>query len=217
MNRRLLRLSVAGGLVLGLVVGTSASGVASTSRPAFAAVATSDTTVPKKPVRVGSGVQVDAPKTEQETRGLEALALISFPWRETLPGWRIRFLPARKGYLALTYRVERRIDVFVRPGRSTVALAHDIAHELGHAVDVSYLDDDARARYLEIRRLNESTPWWACDGCTDLQTGAGDFAESFALLVAPKYRFYSRLGNEPSEAQLERVTDEVLNPTLETA
>jgi hypothetical protein len=198
------------GLSLALVAGMPASGVASASRFANAAVAQQSETVPDVRTKVGSGKQVARTETKQEVLGLQALALVSYPWQQALPGWQIRFLPARKGYLAITYRVERRIDVYVRMDRPAVGIAHDIAHELGHAIDVTYLNDETRAEFLAIRNLKSATPWWACDGCTDLQTGAGDFAESFALLVAPRYKFYSRLGVEPSDEELAEIEAAVL-------
>jgi hypothetical protein len=195
-----------------LVVGMSASGVASTSRHAFGfgAVSTAAATAQ----RASSSVNVNAPGdgqvvkqlSREEQAGLKALGMITFGWQEALPGWRIRFLPARKGYLAITFREQRRIDVYVRLDRSTTAVAHDIAHELGHAVDVTYLNDERRAAILEIRQLKPTTNWWACNACTDLQTGAGDFAETFALIAAPRYKFYSELGSEPTPAMLTEVS-----------
>jgi hypothetical protein len=139
------------GLSGALVVGMSASGVASTFQPAVVlnAVRTSQTTP-----AVSSPVSIDAPGdtqvtkklTREEQTGLKALELIKFNWQQSLPGWRVRFLPPRKGYLAITFREQRRIDVYVRADRSTAAIAHDIGHELGHAIDVTYLNVSAAPR-----------------------------------------------------------------------
>jgi hypothetical protein len=195
------------GLTVLQVVGMSTSGVASTSRQAAqASVVAPPTTAPGE---TGAGV-VTRKLTREETVGLQGLDLVTYPWKTMLPGWRIQFLPARKGYLAMTHRVERRIDVYVRSDRTPAGVAHDIAHEIGHAIDVTYLTDENRADFLSIRRLKATTAWWACNSCTDLDTGAGDFAESFALIAAPPFRFYSRLAPSPKQAELERIKVTVL-------
>ncbi len=130
-------------------------------------------------------------------------------WELLLPGWRIEFLPARKGYLGMTYRPERRIEIYVRADRPVDGIAHDIAHEIGHAIDVSLLNDQRRAAYLELRGLAPTTSWWACDSCRDLDTGAGDFAESFAWWAAPRFRFYGVLAPPPPDDVLARMAETV--------
>ncbi len=224
MDRRIAQMSVVLGASLMQVVGMSTSGVASTSRHAAVdAGVFSVSPADRAPVRLSSaqfatakkpkvdpdgtagGTQITKTPTKQEARGQRALDLVSFDWKPALPGWRFRFLAARKGYLAITFREERRIDVFVRMDRSEPAIAHDIAHELGHAVDVTYLNDEDRQEILKIRGLPSTTAWWACNACGDLQTGAGDFAETFAMLFAPRVKFYSELGDEPNEDQLQKI------------
>ncbi len=182
-----------------LAVGMSSSGVAAASRP---------TTT--KAAKIGEGVQISRAPSREDQVGQQALALISYDWRTKLPGWRINFLPPRKGYLALTYRVERRIDVYVRADRAIEGIAHDIAHEIGHALDVTYLNDKTRGRFLELRQLPADTGWWACNSCRDLQTGAGDFAEVFALTAAPRFKFYSELAPLPSDEALAAIVAEVI-------
>lgn len=167
---------------------------------------------PRTNVRLAGGVQAQRPTeplTSEERIGLRALSMVDLRWEELLPGWRIEFRPARRGYLAMTYRVDRRIEVFVRPDRPVPAIARDIAHELGHALDVTLLDDRRRATYLALRGLPASTSWWACDSCRDLRTGAGDFAEAFAWWAAPRYRFYGELAPAPSDAVLEQLATQV--------
>jgi hypothetical protein len=160
-------------------------------------------------VRVASGQQITRAETPEERLGREALALLKFDWRETFPGWRIVFLPSRRGYLGMTYRPERRIEIYVRMDRPVKAIAHDVAHELGHAMDVTYLNADRRAKFLELRGLDVDTPWWACNSCTDLDTGAGDFAETFALWAAPRYKFYGTLAPASNPATLSVMAAEV--------
>jgi hypothetical protein len=83
--------------------------------------------------------------------------------------------------------------------------------------DVMYNSKEKRERYLAIRRLAGDTPWWTCSGCRDLQVGAGDFAETFALLVAPPFRYYGELGSKPDEAMRRRVAEEVLPSDVRSA
>jgi hypothetical protein len=220
--RRFAQLAAIMGLSTVQVVGMSTSGVASTSQHAAAqqfvergvidrAVA-GRTEKPKPKPKIGNATQITQAETKEEQLGAKGLRLVTFDWRTTLPGWTIRFLPARKGFLAMTFREDRRIDVYVRLDRSVGGIAHDIAHELGHAIDVTYLNDPTRddvpkprTSILRIRNLKADTPWWACDACTDLETGAGDFAETFALLYAPRFKFYSELGSEPTLDMLRQI------------
>ncbi len=208
--RRFVQIAAIVGLSTVQVVGMSTSGVASTSQHAAqrATSGNARTEKPKPKPKIAGGAQtISQSETKEEQLGAKALDLVKFDWQRMLPGWKIRFLPARKGFLAMTFREERRIDVYVRMDRGASGTAHDIGHELGHAVDVTYFGDATRDEVLQIRNLKATTPWWACDACTDLQTGAGDFAETFALIVAPKYKFYSELGQDPTSEMVQRVSD----------
>jgi hypothetical protein len=224
--RRFAQTAAIVGLSLVQVVGMSMSGVASTSR--HAAVSTKQAhsaqpvqrrvrgEKPKPRPKLGSAQQIVQTESREELLGAKGLDLVKFDWKRILPGWKIRFLPAKKGYLAITFREERRIDVYVRADRSPIGIAHDIGHELGHAIDVTYLNDASRSSILKVRSLEADTPWWACDACTDLKTGAGDFAETFALVVAPHYKFYSELGQEPSTEQQQQIVT-VVNSAIQGA
>ena len=85
-------------------------------------------------------------------------------------------------------------------------LAHDIAHELGHAYDATYLSAPQRASYLATRSRN-SANWWpglraadyTANAVTDYGSGAGDFAEVFALCHAPSPEFRSTLAPRPPD------------------
>lgn len=134
--------------------------------------------------------------------GRAALATLRLDWETLFPGWTISFLPAKSTLLGMTLVRERRVEIYVRVDRAVQGTAHDIAHELGHVTDVMYNDDAARARYLELRHLAADTSWWTCSGCRDLQVPAGDFAETFAAVAAPHYRFYSEAAPEPTAADL---------------
>ena len=159
---------------------------------------------------IGRGVQivrpfnVEAPTsaTEREfERGLTALTLVRLRAQDVFPGWTIAFRPARPGLLGMTLVKARRVEIYVRLDRPLGGIAHDIAHEFGHVADVMLNNDDQRQAYLDLRN-RPGSPWWTCNGCGDLQVGAGDFAETFALWAAPPYRFYSEFAPRPTAADL---------------
>lgn len=135
----------------------------------------------------------------ERRRGEAALARVAYDWQSI--GYTIRFLPARPGYLGMTYPREQRIDVWVRPDESLEMLTHIVAHELGHAVDVTWNDAGRHGRYLAIRGISPRN-WFTCDGCTDFSTPAGDFAEVFATWATGVGEFKSRLAPVPSPEQL---------------
>lgn len=136
-------------------------------------------------------------------RGAEALAAIEFPWRDRLPGWTIEFVPADDpaGPYGHTYTRQSRITIFVRPDQPLEHLARVIAHELGHAVDVSLLDETDRSTWREARGFDE--PWWPDSGATDFATGAGDFAEAFAVWQVGPVDFRSEIASAPDPAHLD--------------
>lgn len=137
-----------------------------------------------------------APTTWQAERGHEAIAGIDYPWERL--GWRIEFLAGRPGLLGLILPAERRIEIYVRRGQSLEHLRYVIAHEIGHAVDITYNDDARRARWLELRGLAPDTTWFGCARCPDYATGAGDYAEVFAWWQAGQLVFRSELAPAPS-------------------
>lgn len=140
--------------------------------------------------------------SDPNSRGEEALATISYPWQQLLPGWTIDFLPEKSGLYGLTLVPEKRIEVYVRDNQTEELLAHVIAHELGHAIDVT-LNDGPDRRAWEEARGTGSSPWWPGNGTTDFSTGAGDFAESFAAWQVGSGSFRSTLADPPTQAQIE--------------
>ncbi len=131
-----------------------------------------------------------------------ALALVAYDWRNLLPGWTIEISSGRTGLMGLTRTAERQIEIYVRPSMSTDALAHVVAHEIGHAVDLTYLDAESRGAFQMLRGRAAASRWWAADGANDFATGAGDWAESFAFMVTGgRGTWGSELGPPPGLAQ----------------
>ncbi len=111
--------------------------------------------------------------------GAEALDLITFDWRPVLPEWRVVFLPGRQGLLGYAFFDEQRIEIYVRSEHTPEAVAATVAHELGHAVDVTLLSSEDRDLWLDARDIEGE--WWPEETGSDYASGAGDWAEAFAV------------------------------------
>ena len=175
MNRAALVISLAAlgvGLVLALTLATGSP----SRRPAA--------TTAQRPVTALRSLSA---------AGREALALVSA--RAAPLGFRIRFGQGRTGVRAGTDRDTRTITVFVRPNDLPSLVAHDIAHEIGHAFDDRRMSAASRRAYLRARGVAGAT-WWP-GGRSDYAVGAGDFAEVFALCHAPNAVFRSTLAPRP--------------------
>lgn len=114
--------------------------------------------------------------------GAAAWTLVDFPADTILSDWSVVFAGPRDGYRGNTNTVTRTITVYVRATDTPADVASVLAHELGHAFDVMYLDGPSRAAWQELRGLDG--PWWPESGAADFHVGAGDFAEAFARVVA---------------------------------
>ncbi|MFN8051976.1 MAG: hypothetical protein U0Q22_11090 [Acidimicrobiales bacterium] len=130
------------------------------------------------------------------------LARIPFDWVHRLPGWRIEFLPPRAGYRGSTFPRTQTIQIYRRDGLTLDDYVHVTAHELGHAVDVSLLDDADHRLWNLTRSRDADAGWWVASGADDFSSGAGDWAECFAWSQMPRGRFYSELGAPPDAEQL---------------
>lgn len=148
--------------------------------------------------------ETEAPTTTEasEPLGQQALDRVAFDWRTRFPAWSVQFRSAREGIRALTYPAERRIEVFVRPTDTAATLHRVFAHELGHLIDVELNSDEDRAQWFETRGIEQSTPWWPSASAPDFDTGAGDFAEAFAVWETG-VSSRSTVGGQPDAADLE--------------
>lgn len=110
------------------------------------------------------------------------------PYDVGATGFFISFQSARPGVRGLTFSYEGRIEIYVRSSDQPFDLAHVIAHEIGHAVDIAFNSSDDRVRWLSQRGLPADHPWWP-GGVSDFASGAGDFAECFAswAVGSPSY------------------------------
>ena len=166
---------------------TSEGSVGTTAAPADSLGAIiiepgADIGVPAAATRIAGGEASVYEPGEPGSVGAAAERLISYPFRSLLPGWTIAYESPRDGYLGNTNTVTRTITVHVSSLDTPATVAGVLAHEIGHALDVMYLDDDARARWLDERNLDVA--WWPKSGAGDFGVGAGDFAEAVAALIA---------------------------------
>jgi len=155
--------------------------------------------------RLASGAsRPDAAVLAATTAGDRALRLVTYDVNSL--GYRLSFRPARNDLRGQIDPDAHTITVFVSLHDAPHRVAHDIAHELGHAYDARFMSPAQRAHYLAVR-LRPTVPWWpgtrAADyvagAVTDYASGAGDFAEVFALCHAPSPEFRSTMAARPDD------------------
>ena len=136
------------------------------------------------------------------SRGQRALAALRPSWRRSEVT--VRFLGPKAGFLGETSRRSGAVAVYVRPCaiEPDALLRHVVAHELGHAWDVRRMTPQMRSAYRRARGISASIPWFGCSGCTDFETPAGDFAETYALWLRQGAASRSRLAPTPTPAEL---------------
>lgn len=139
-------------------------------------------------------------------RGTAAVDALGFDWGTVLPGWTIEFHTGRDDLFGLTHTQENRIEIFVRDDQTDAFLRHVIAHELGHAVDVTLNSTEDRERWQAQRGIAD-IDWWPGSGATDFATGAGDFAEAFAVMLTGPDGYRSELGETPTTTQLDLIAE----------
>jgi hypothetical protein len=123
------------------------------------------------------------------------LELIHYPWQQL--GYEVVFLQSRPGFRAMTMSDRRRIEIYMRPDDPPMETAFDVAHELGHAFDLEHNNTERRSQWCVMRGIDPDTPWFGCNRCPDYSTPAGDFAETFALLLLGPGSYHSRMAPPP--------------------
>lgn len=113
-------------------------------------------------------------------------------------GYRLKVAGPLAGIRGRADADARTITLFVSPQFAAHQVAHDLAHELGHALDAQRLSPSQRAAYLRARGVPDA-PWWPGRQASDYRSGAGDFAEVFALCHATSPEFRSRLAARPED------------------
>jgi len=145
------------------------------------------------------------PATHQAEVGAAAEALLPFNWEDALPGWSIVYSGPDGSFRGLTYPYEQTIEMFVRDTDTPEALAGILAHEIGHAIDVTYFGNGERDEWRDARRIGD-VQWWPDAYASDFQSGAGDFAEAFAYW-ALKDPSSSQIAGTPTASELEVLED----------
>lgn len=151
-----------------------------------------------------------APGWEQR-KGRAALSLVAYDWERI--GFHIKFMSAKSGYRGGTFPYEELIEIYVRPELTVEEIAQDIAHELGHAFDWVFNTQDERQLYQMVRGHPADRGWFACSGCTDYATPAGDFAETFAYWTLDQSLPHRGLITTPPSEQQIALLESVLTAT----
>jgi hypothetical protein len=164
---------------------------------------------PEKPTPALHGIRMDA-----------VLSMINYPWQDL--GFKVVFKGSRAGYRAMTLTARKQIEVYARPGEDAFMQAFDLAHEFGHAFDLKNNDRERRQKWLQLRGIDPSTPWFGCDACPDYATPAGDFAETFAYLLLGPGSYHSLMAPPPKPDQIpalakfcgiERISEALMSPS----
>ena len=129
-----------------------------------------------------------------------ALSLIHFPWQQLQ--YEIVFMAPRQGFRAMTVPGRHRIEIYARAEDDSRLIAYDIAHELGHVIDLTYNTGETRKKWMQVRGIDPATAWFGCDRCSDYNTPSGDFAEIFALLLLGPQYFRGRIAGPPSVPEI---------------
>jgi len=192
------------------VLGATATRSVETAAEATSPSTTSQTTVQttgQTTVQTTTTAPAPAPATATD-RIAQAKSLVLYDWQSLLPGWTIGFEGPNGAQRGGTYNETKTIKVFVSPNQPVELIAHTLAHELGHAVDITYMwhspGDVDHQQFNEARGRAAHTRWVdpsAVGGASDFAAPVGDFAECFAWTVTNGAGgFYSRMGPPPDAA-----------------
>jgi hypothetical protein len=149
----------------------------------------------------GAAAPKPAPLSAAEAAAARALVARAQELVSVTPadlGYRLRVAGPVAGIRGQADAASRTITLFVSPQMQPHQVAHDLAHEIGHALDAQRLSGVQRAVYLRARGVPEAA-WWPGHEASDYRSGAGDFAEVFALCHATSPEFRSRLAPRPED------------------
>ena len=149
-----------------------------------------------------------------------ALAALRYPL-DRLTGWSVEFQRADEDERrdGSTWLQDRRIVIYVRPAWTVDRTANALAHEVGHAHDVTFLSGRDRSEYLRLRGLTwverHVTVGWGARTKKEPRkrqpVGCEDFAEVFAIRWAPPSEFQGTLRPQPTHDEIQRL-DGFLTP-----
>jgi hypothetical protein len=151
------------------------------------------------------GTDVCAGPDWQAKRGEAALATLKDNGQRS--GVSVSFLGAKSGYLGLTFPERHHVDVYVRScgSESFTLLRHVTSHEMGHAYDAAHMTASLRKEYMAMRGIPAGTPWFGCNYCTDFNTPAGDFAETYSQWQRSSHDSRTQIAPMPDSAQLAQI------------
>ena len=151
----------------------------------------SSTVAPPQPVRLSRSDAAAARAVVDRARRLTTLTPAQL-------GYTLRVAGPVAGLRGQTDNATRTITLFVSPNDMPNVVAHDLAHEIGHAYDAQRMTAAQRAAYLRARGVRDA-PWLPGAQASDYRSGAGDFAEVFALCHAASPVYRSRLASRPAD------------------
>lgn len=177
---------------------TAATSFSSTTSGAFGAglTTTSQAVTTTSEATTTTATQARSPQSV----GAQAEALLPFDWQTALPGWTIVYRGPSSEFRGLTYPYDNTIEMFVRETDTPESLAGILAHEIGHAVDVTHFGDSERNRWRDARGISDRQ-WWPDAYASDFESGAGDFAEAFAVWAVDDPSS-SKIAGPPTSEQL---------------
>jgi hypothetical protein len=147
----------------------------------------------------GENLRPEVSATARQTDLRRALPLVGGISARAL-GYRLVLAPrSDAGLRALTDTESHTITLYLARDDTPHRTAHDLAHELGHAWDAEHMTAATRHAYLVARGVPRASWWPTKGGLSDYDSGAGDFAEVFALCHAASPDFRSRLAPRPAD------------------
>src|SRR3954468_2120245 len=141
----------------------------------------------------------------QAKRGQAAMATLRDNGQRS--GVSVSFLGAKSGYLGLTFPERHHVDVYVRScsAESFTLRRPVMSHEMGHAYDAAHMTASMRDAYIAMRGIPAGTPWFGCNYCTDFNTPAGDFAETYSQWQRSSHDSRTQIAPMPDSAKLAQI------------